>query len=158
MGPTLPRTILESFPHGSDPMGGRPTKSCTSSVSCVLAAEPGCGSRGDLIVSATMDGAELQELLRTLWPDEVRLAVATATGFHQHRRRLAEGRREPMEGMNPGRRFTVVPASRAGVPERCVEHAGAPDGRRGRLPRGGRGGLAFDARGAYFFFRRIHTT
>ena len=40
-----------------------------------------------------MDGAELQELLRTLLPDEVLLEVATATGFHQHRRRLAEGRR-----------------------------------------------------------------
>ena len=34
-----------------------------------------------------MGGAELQESLRTLWPDEVRLAVATATGFHPRDRK-----------------------------------------------------------------------
>jgi len=34
-----------------------------------------------------MDGAELQDLLRTLLPDEVLLEVATATGFHQRDRK-----------------------------------------------------------------------
>jgi hypothetical protein len=34
-----------------------------------------------------MDGVELQDLLRTLLPDEVLLEVATATGFHQRDRK-----------------------------------------------------------------------